>query len=75
MLRRAVETAGRSDEGRWEQLVSRAALAFPPQYLAVPGSPVYHIQAGDQAVLIAEPSLTGPVRELVVAVLTEGGAR
>ena len=75
LLRRTVDTAGRSDARSWEELAQRASLAFPPAYRPVPGVALYHIRAGDQAVLVAERDLTGPLRELVAAVLAEGADR
>lgn len=75
LLRRTVDTAGRSDGRSWEELAQRASLAFPPAYRPVPGSALYHIRAGDQAALVAEGDLAGPLRELVAAVLTEGDNR
>jgi hypothetical protein len=32
--------------------------------------PVYEIRAGDDAIMIAEGDLTGPLRELVITALT-----
>ena len=48
-------------------------LAFPPPYRAAPGSPVYVIHAGDRAIVLGEDNLTGPLRDLVTAIL-EGGS-
>lgn len=75
LLRRMVDTAGRGDARSWEELAQRASLAFPPSYRPVPGGAVYHVRAGDQVVLVAEEDLTGPLRELVAAVLSEGDGR
>jgi hypothetical protein len=75
LLRRVVNTAGRADAGRWEQLAERAALAFPPAYRPAPGGAVYHIRADNTSVLVAEEDLLGPLRDLVAAVLAEGEGR
>jgi hypothetical protein len=71
-IRRAVvETAGRDDAARWEELVGRAGLGVAPPYRPRPGEAVYHVRAGEVAVQVAERDLTGPLRELVTAVLAE----
>lgn len=73
-VRRAVvDAAGRDDAARWEQLIDQADLGVPPPYRARPGEAVYHIRAGELEVQVAERDLTGPLRELVTAVLAEGG--
>jgi hypothetical protein len=69
--RRMLDTAGRADAGRWEGLVGRAPAAAPP-YQAVPGSTVYHLRVDDYVVVIGEQQLSGPLRDLVTAVLAEG---
>jgi hypothetical protein len=72
-IRRAlVDTAGRHDAARWEQLGAQAHLDVPPPYRPHPGEPVYEIVVDGQAVQIADGDLLGPLRELVGAVLTEG---
>jgi hypothetical protein len=69
-IRRAVvDTAGRDDAARWEQLAQQAALEVPPPYRPQPGRPVYRISAGGHAAHVAEKDLAGPLRELVSAVL------
>ncbi len=69
-IRRGVlDTAERSDAGKCEKLIERAALAVPPPYRPVSGRPVYQIRAGDTVVLVAEKELVGPLRELVLAAL------
>ncbi len=73
MWRRMVDTAGRGDAGRWEELIARA-LAAPPPYRPVPGSPIYHLRVGDRQVLVAEHDLSGPLFDLVSAVLAVGEA-
>ncbi|MGE5131291.1 MAG: hypothetical protein ACM32E_00090 [Gemmatimonadota bacterium] len=75
LLRRSVNTAARHDGPVWEGLVQRAALDFPPAYRPAAGRAVYHVRAGEQAVLVAEDDLIGPLRELVAAVLSEGEGR
>lgn len=70
MRRRMVDTAASSDTGPWEELLARA-LAAPPPYRAVPGGAVYHLRA-DQVVLVAEHDLSGPLYDLVTAVLAIG---
>jgi len=72
LVQREVETSGRSDAGRWERLISNAALDVPPPYEPVPGAPVYQISTGGKSVMLAQRDLTGPMEELVAAVLTEG---
>jgi hypothetical protein len=37
-----------------------------------PGDTVYQISVGERTVMVAENDLTGPLRDLVVAVLAEG---
>jgi hypothetical protein len=71
MWRRMVDTAQRSDGHQWEELIARA-LAVEPPYRPYPGSPVYHIRIDDHVVLAAEHDLTGPLRDLVRAVLAGG---
>ena len=69
--RRALDTSRLTDAGRWEDLI-RQQLAVPPPYRAAPGSSVFVIHAGDRAVLVGEQDLTGPLRELVTAILAVG---
>jgi hypothetical protein len=45
--------------------------ALPP-YRAVPGGAVYHLHVDDQVVLVAEQDLSGPLYDLVTAVLAIG---
>lgn len=71
MRRRALDTSGLTDAGRWENLIEQV-LAFPPPYRAAPGSPVYVIHAADRAVLVGEQDLTGPLRDLVTTILAAG---
>ena len=64
-------SAGCADAGRWENLVSQAP-GFPPPYRVAPGDTVYQVSVGEQTVMVAEDDLTGPLRDLVMAVLAEG---
>jgi hypothetical protein len=73
MRRRMVDTAASGDVGPWEELTARA-LAAPPPYHPVPGGPVYHLRVDDQVVLVAEHDLSGPLYDLVTAVLAIGEA-
>jgi hypothetical protein len=75
VLRRTVDTTGRPDAAAWDDLIQRAALSFPPAYRPVAGGAVYHIRADGHSVLVAEADLAGPLRDLVAAVLAEGGSR
>ena len=73
-IRRAVvDTAGRVDADWWERLAALAQMEVPPPYRAEPGQPVYQIRVGGRAAQIGEGDLLGPLRELVTAVLAEGG--
>jgi hypothetical protein len=74
MRRRLVDTAGRSDASQWEGLVTRA-LAIRPLYRPVPEGPLYHVQVNEWAVLVAEDDLSGPLSDLVTAVLAMGETR
>jgi hypothetical protein len=69
--RRMVDTAASSDPGAWEELLARA-LACLPSYRAVPGRAVYHLRVDDQAALVVEDDLSGPLYDLVTAVLALG---
>jgi hypothetical protein len=73
MGRRMVDTAASSDANPWKDLIVRA-LAAPPPYRPVPGDPVYHLRVDEQVVLVAEHDLTGPLYDLVTAVLAIGKA-
>ena len=73
MRRRKVDTAASGDVGPWEELTARA-LAGPPPYHPAPGGPVYHLRVDDQVVLVAEHDLSGPLYDLVTAVLAIGEA-
>ena len=71
MRRRMVDTAASSDTGPWEALLARALAALPP-YRPVPGGTVCHLRVDDQVVLVAEQDLSGPLYDLVTAVLAIG---
>jgi hypothetical protein len=71
MQRRTVDTALCSGGPQWDDLAARA-LAVPPPYRPVPGTPIYHVRAGDCVALVAEPDLCGPLLDLVTAVLAMG---
>ena len=71
MWRRMIDTAGRSDAGHWQELIARA-LAVPMPYRPVPGDPIYHLRLGDRCFVIADHDLSGPLRDLVTAVLALG---
>ena len=73
MWRRSLNTAGRSDAGRWQQLMARA-LAAPMPYRPVPGTPIYHLRLDDRDFMIADHDLCGPLLDLVTAVLAWGEA-
>jgi hypothetical protein len=73
MQRRVVDTAHCSDGRRWEDLACRA-LAVPPPYRPVPAAAIYHVSLDDdRRVLVAERDLSGPLLDLVTAVLVLGG--
>ena len=72
MQRRMVDTAHCGDGPRWEDL-ARRALAAPPPYRPVPGTPIHHVSlGGGRQVLVAEPDLGGALLDLVTAVLAMG---
>lgn len=73
MRRRMIDTAASSDASPWEELTARA-LAAPPPYRPVAGDPVYHLRVDEQVVLVAEHDLSGPLFDLVTAVLAIGEA-
>ena len=59
--------------GHWQELIARA-LAVPIPYRPVPGDPIYHLRLGDRCFVIADHDLSGPLRDLVTAVLALGEA-
>ena len=71
MQRRMVDTAGRVDCAQWEEVAARALAVMPP-YRPVPHIPVYHIRVDDVVVQAAEHDLTGPLLDLITAVLAFG---
>lgn len=73
-VRRAiVDTAGRVDADWWERLAASAHLEVPPPYRPEPGQAVFEIRVGERVAQVSEGDLAGPLRELVTAVLAEGG--
>ncbi|HEY0716052.1 MAG TPA: hypothetical protein VGD68_00415 [Streptosporangiaceae bacterium] len=73
-IRRAsVRPEDRADAGRWRELLDRANLELPPPYDPDPGRPVYQVSDGQHSIQVAERGLVGPLRDLVAAVLDEGG--
>jgi hypothetical protein len=73
VLNRTVDTASREDAARWDHLATDAHLDAPPPYRPRPGEPVYHVDANGHAADIAEQDLQGALRDLVTAVIAEGG--
>jgi hypothetical protein len=74
MQRGMVDTGHCGGGPQWEDLTARA-LAVPPPYRPVPGSPVYHVGLDDgTVVLVAEHDLCGSLLDLVTAVLAMGDA-
>lgn len=71
MRRRMVDTATSGDTGPWGELLVRALASLGP-YRAVPGEVVYHLRVDDQVALVAEHDLSGPLYDLVTAVLAIG---
>ena len=72
MQRRMVDTARQSDRRLWEDLAARAVSVSVP-YRPAPGIAVYHIRVDDYVVMAAEENLTGPLLDLVTAVMAMGG--
>ena len=70
--RRMVDTARQGNRPQWEDLAARA-VGVPVPYRPVPGIVVYHVRADDYAVMAAEDDLTGPLLDLVTAVMALGG--
>ena len=74
MQRGMVDTGHCGGGPQWEDLTARA-LAVPPPYRPVPGTPVYHVGLDDgTVVLVAEHDLCGALLDLVTAVLAMGDA-
>jgi hypothetical protein len=71
MRRRMVDTAASGGTGSWDELLARALASLPP-YRAVPGEAVCHLRVDDQVALVAERDLSGPLYDLVAAVLAIG---
>ena len=71
MWRRMVNTVPSRGGAQWEELAARA-LAVTPPYRPVPGVPVYHVGVDDHVIMVAEYDLTGPLLDLVTAVMALG---
>ena len=69
--RRILDTSRLGDAKIWDDFIGQV-LASPLPYRPVPGRSVYHLRAGDGAVLIADLDLLGPLRKLVMTVLASG---
>ena len=48
------------------------AVAAPVPYRPVPGTPIYHLRLDNRDFLIADHDLSGPLLDLVTAVLALG---
>ena len=73
MRRRKIDTAHHGDAWRWQELITRAQRC-PTPYRPVPGNPIYHLRLDDRDFLIDDHDLTGPLLDLVTAVLALGEA-
>jgi hypothetical protein len=71
IVRRMLDTTGRTDVGRWESLLSQVP-ASPPPYRPMPGDTIYQIGVDDGNFMVTEGDLTGGLQDLVMAVLAEG---
>jgi hypothetical protein len=71
VLRRMVDTVLQADRRQWEELTA-SALAIPVPYRAVPGIAIYHVCVDGYVILAAEHDLTGPLLDLIAAVLELG---
>ena len=71
MGRRVVDTTLLPDRRRWEELAARA-VAVPPPYQPVPGTAVYHVSIDNHVIMVGESDLTGPLLDLVTAVMALG---
>jgi hypothetical protein len=72
--RRSVDTGQERGRLRWDDLTARALAAPVPVYRPVPGAVIYHVGVDDLVAVIAEHDLTGPLMDLVTAVLAFGDA-
>ena len=72
MQRRMVDTARQSDRRLWDDLAARAVGISVP-YRPAPGIAVYHIRTDDYVAIAAEHDLSGPLLDLVTAVIALGG--
>jgi hypothetical protein len=73
MRRRKIDSAGHGGTWRWQELIARAQ-GCPIPYRPVPGNPIYHLRLDDRDFLIDDHDLTGPLLDLVTAVLALGEA-
>ena len=73
MRRRKIDTAGHGDAWRWQELIARAQ-GCPIPYRPVPGNPIYYLRLDNRDFLIDDHDLTGPLLDLVTAVLAFGEA-
>lgn len=73
MRRRKIDTAGHRDAWRWQELIVRAQ-SCPIPYRPVPGNPIYYLRLDNRDFLIDDHDLTGPLLDLVTAVLAFGEA-
>lgn len=67
-----LDTAGRDDAARWEELAESCYLQVPPPYHPEPGQPIYEVCVDDRVAQTAESDLQGPLGELITALLAEG---
>jgi hypothetical protein len=71
MRRRMADTAASGGTGPWDELLARALACLGP-YRPVPGEAVCHLRVDDQVALVAGHDLSGPLYDLVTAVLAIG---
>ncbi len=71
MRRRALDTCGLTDAGRWDNLIEQV-LASPLPVQGGSGETVYVIHTGDRAVLVGERNLTSLLADLVETILETG---
>jgi hypothetical protein len=69
-----VDTGSLRARLRWHDLTAQALAAAMPAYRPVPGVVIYHVRVDDHVAVIAEHDLTGPLLDLITAVLAFGDA-